>query len=67
MIADYIDEFIMLCVALWMTGVGFGYLKMPVEGKPGQQAWWAHIIGHFKWLGPLLAVIAVVLAGASQR
>ena len=66
MIVDYLDQFIMLCVGLWMTGVGFGFLTFPAEVKPGQQAWWTHLIGHFKWMGPLLAVLAIVLAVASH-
>lgn len=27
-VANYIDEFIMFCVGLWVTGVGFGLLKV---------------------------------------
>jgi hypothetical protein len=67
MIADYFDEFIMLCVGLWTAGVGFGFLPFPgrTEAKPGQQAWWVHVVPHFRWMGPLLMAIAVVLAVAS--
>jgi len=65
-IADYIDEFIMICAGLWMTGIGFGFLAFPAEAKPGQHAWWIHLVGHFKWMGPLFMLIAIVLAVASQ-
>ncbi|WP_309082851.1 hypothetical protein [Chelativorans sp.] len=64
MIADYIDEFIMLCVGLWMTGVGFGFLSVPTN--PGRPAWQTHLIRQFKWMGPLLLIIAVVLAIATR-
>lgn len=58
-IATYIDEFIMLCAGLWMTFVGFGYLSLsrsPAHKSP---------VRHFKWMGPLLLLIAIILAGAS--
>lgn len=64
MIADYIDQFIMLCAGLWMSGVGFGLLAFPIQANPGQSGWWEHLIKHFKWMGPLLMVIAIVLAVA---
>lgn len=60
MIAAYIDEFIMFCAGLWMTSVGFGYL--PLSGYPASRP---AIVRHFKWMGPLLLAIAVVLAAAS--
>jgi hypothetical protein len=64
-IADYIDEFIMFCVGLWMTGVGFGLLQSPFQAQPGQQPWWLQVAKHFKWMGPLLILIAIVLAFAA--
>ncbi|MBX4922307.1 MULTISPECIES: hypothetical protein [Rhizobium] len=60
MIAAYIDEFIMFCAGLWMTSVGFGYL--PLSKNPANRL---PLVRHFKWMGPLLLVIAVVLAAAS--
>lgn len=64
MVAAYIDEFIMFCVGLWMTAVGLGYLVLP--GNPATQpAWVSKLAGHFKWMGPLLLFIAIVLAVAS--
>ena len=65
MIANYIDEFIMFCVGLWMTGVGFGLLQSPFRAQPGQQPWWLQVAKHFKWMGPLLILIAIVLAFAA--
>jgi hypothetical protein len=64
MVAAYIDEFIMICVGIWMSGVGYGFLQMPSQPQAGPQPWWAQIPRHFKWMGPLLVVIAVVLAVA---
>ena len=57
MIAAYIDEFIMFCAGLWMTAVGFGHL--PLSKNPTQ------VVRHFKWMGPLLLAIAIILAAAS--
>lgn len=64
MVADYIDQFIMLCAGIWMSGIGFGLLAFPFQASPGQSGWWEHLIRHFKWMGPLLVVIAIVLAVA---
>lgn len=60
MIAAYIDEFIMFCAGLWMTSVGFGYLTL--SRNPANRVPMAR---HFKWMGPLLLTIAIVLAIAS--
>jgi len=59
MIAAYIDEIIMFCAGLWMVSVGFGYLpfRNPANRPP--------VVRHFKWMGPLLLAIAIVLAAAS--
>jgi hypothetical protein len=59
-IATYIDEFIMLCAGLWMTFVGFGYLSLSRN-----LARKSPVVRHFKWMGPLLLLIAIILAGAS--
>ena len=59
MIASYIDEIIMFCAGLWMTSVGFGYLPLPgYSANPP-------LVRHFKWMGPMKLVIAIVLASAS--
>ncbi|KJF67674.1 hypothetical protein [Rhizobium nepotum] len=60
MIAAYIDEIIMFFAGLWMTLVGFGYLRLSKN-----QANQPPVVRHFKWMGPLLLVIALVLAAAS--
>ncbi|NTA40308.1 hypothetical protein [Agrobacterium salinitolerans] len=60
MIATYIDEFIMFCAGLWMAFVGFGYLSLsrnPAHESPG--------VHHFRWMGPLLLLIALILAVAA--
>jgi hypothetical protein len=67
MIAAYIDELIMFCVGLWASGVGYGFLQMPSHSQAGQQAWLARISSHLKWIGPLLLIIAVVLAVAEPH
>lgn len=65
MIAAYIDEFIMICAGLWMSGIGFGLLQNPFQAQAGrQQAWASNLVPHFKWMGPLLIIIAIVLAVA---
>ncbi|MDF2621306.1 MAG: hypothetical protein K0S00_3965 [Xanthobacteraceae bacterium] len=64
MIAAYIDELIMAFAGLWMTSVGFGYLPLP-GGAASQPGWVTTVAGHFKWMGPLLLVIAIALAIAS--
>jgi hypothetical protein len=64
-IAAYIDEFIMVCVGAWMSGVGFGFLQSPFQPPPaGPAPWWMTLLPHFKWMGPLLIAIAVVLVVA---
>ncbi|TIU05191.1 MAG: hypothetical protein E5W39_11040 [Mesorhizobium sp.] len=65
MIAAYIDEFIMFCVGLWMSGIGYGFLQMPNQPQAGQRARLARLPSHFKWMGPLLLIISIVLAVAS--
>lgn len=63
MLAAYI-EIIMACAAVWMTAVGFGYIAFPV---PPQQAWLDNLVKHFKWMGPLLMLIAIVLGALSPQ
>jgi len=60
MIAAYIDEFIMFCAGLWMTLVGFGYLALSKN-----RAYQPRVVRHFKWMGPMLIGIAIILAIAS--
>ena len=60
--AAYIDEFIMLCAGAWMTAVGFGYVDLPT---PANQPWLGDLVRQFKWMGPLLILIAIVLGVAA--
>jgi hypothetical protein len=60
MIAAYIDEFIMFCAGLWMTAVGLNYLSL--SRKPDYRP---AVVRHFKWMGPLLLALAMILAAAS--
>ena len=62
MIANYIDELIMFCVGAWATAVGFGYLQMPAKDPVARQQWQARFGTMFKYIGPILLVISVVLA-----
>ena len=61
MLADYIDEIIMLAAGAWMTLVGFGYLQLPT-GNGATPPWARTLAGHFNWMGPLLVAIALLLA-----
>ncbi|MCV9937139.1 hypothetical protein OIU35_12260 [Boseaceae bacterium BT-24-1] len=61
MIAAYIDELIMFCAGLWMTAVGLGYLPLPGNAA-NRPIWVTSLARHFKWMGPLLLVIALALA-----
>jgi hypothetical protein len=45
-----------------IEGVGFGFLQSSFQPRPGPQPWWMTVASHFKWMGPLLIAIAVVLA-----
>ncbi|SFH33807.1 hypothetical protein SAMN05216459_12630 [Ensifer sp. OV372] len=52
----YVDQIIMLCAGLWMTAAGFGYVQTNT-----QVPWLAQLTRHFRWMGPLLIAIAIVL------
>jgi hypothetical protein len=60
-IVAQIDQIFMFCVGIWMTAAGFGY----VMANP-QPAWRAKLIRHFGWMGPLLLLLAVLLAVAKN-
>ena len=64
MLAAYIDEIIMFCVGAWATAIGFGYLPVSGTDPIKQEQWRARFGKHLKWIGPLLLVIATVLAVA---
>ena len=61
MLANYIDNLIMFCVGAWATAVGFGYLQMPAKDPLTRQQWQTRFGTMFKWTGPILMVIAIVL------
>jgi len=52
----YIDQLIMFCAGVWMTAAGFGYLDTGVR-----QDWLAQTVRQFRWAGPLLIGISLVL------
>lgn len=58
---DYIDQVIMFCAGLWMTAAGFGYVQTNTRIP-----WVTKLTGHFRWMGPLLIVIAVILVFAPR-
>lgn len=52
----YIDQIIMFSAGGWMTATGFGFLKLS-----GQQDWQTNLVMHFRWMGPLLISLSVIL------
>lgn len=62
MIAEYIDQAIMLCVGAWASGVGYGYLPALGKDPAAQQQWFARFGKLLKVIGPLLVVISIALA-----
>jgi hypothetical protein len=63
MLAEYIDSIFMLFVGVYACAVGFGAIAPPAAGDPvaGQQ-WFARYGKLFRIIGPLLVLIALVLA-----
>jgi hypothetical protein len=62
MLANHIDEIIMFCVGAWATATGFGYLQPPVKDPIARQQWGTRFGKYLKWIGPILLIIAIVLA-----
>jgi hypothetical protein len=56
-VASQIDQIFMFCAGIWMTAMGFGYVAVNT-----QQASRAKFVRHFRWMGPLLILISIVLA-----
>ncbi|OHV77266.1 hypothetical protein [Rhizobium sp. LCM 4573] len=52
----YIDQIIMFCAGIWMTAAGLGYMQVNT-----QVPWVAKVTRHFKWMGPLLTVLSILL------
>ncbi|HEX4973201.1 MAG TPA: hypothetical protein VFV69_19310 [Steroidobacteraceae bacterium] len=63
MLAEHIDSIFMLLVGIYASAVGFGAIAPPSSSDPvaGQQ-WLARYGKLFRIIGPLLVVIALVLA-----
>lgn len=57
----YIDQFIMFCAGVWMTAVGLRYLDIG-----SRQDWLKQFARHFRWMGPLLIAISVILLFAPR-
>lgn len=52
----YIDQLIMFAAGFWMTATGFGFLEFVT-----QQDWQRNLVRHFRWVGPLLIAISIIL------
>ncbi|MBA8820687.1 hypothetical protein BRY73_23900 [Ochrobactrum sp. P6BS-III] len=57
-----IDQIIMFFAGVWMTATGFGFLKLA-----GKQDWQANLVSHFRWMGPLLIAISILLLFAPHN
>jgi hypothetical protein len=63
MLAQYIDSIIMLFVGAYACAVGFGAMPPPPSRDPvAGQHWLARYGKLFRIIGPLLVVLALVLA-----
>jgi hypothetical protein len=63
MLAQYIDSIIMLFVGAYACAVGFGAMAPPPARDPvAGQRWLARYGKLFRIIGPLLVVLALVLA-----
>ncbi|GAA2820251.1 hypothetical protein [Aminobacter aminovorans] len=45
-----------------MAAVAYGYVDLPM---PPNQPWLGNLVRQFKWMGPLLMLIAIILAVAA--
>ncbi|AOF93790.1 hypothetical protein [Sinorhizobium sp. RAC02] len=52
----HIDQLIMFVAGVWMTAAGFGYFDTGTR-----QDWLNRIVRQFRWAGPLLIGIAILL------
>ena len=62
MLAEYIDSIFMLLVGIYASAVGFGAIAPPSKDPVAGQQWLARYGKLFRIIGPLLVVIALVLA-----
>lgn len=51
----------MFCAGIWMTASGFRYLDIGAR-----QDWMKQLVRHFRWMGPLLVLISIVLLFAPR-
>jgi hypothetical protein len=64
MLAQYIDSIIMLGVGAYACAVGFGAMPAPSKDPIAAEQWRARYGKLLRIIGPLLVVIALILAGA---
>jgi hypothetical protein len=62
MLAAYIDSIMMLAVGAYATAVAFGRLPPPTKDVATGQRWLASYGTWFKIIGPMLILIALILA-----
>ena len=62
MLAAYIDSIIMFAVGVYATGVGFGQLAPPTKDVTAGRQWLARYGNWFRILGPIMMLIALILA-----
>jgi hypothetical protein len=62
MLAQYIDSIIMFAVGVYATGVAFGWLAPPTKDVAAGQQWFARYGTWFKIIGPMMMLIALILA-----
>jgi hypothetical protein len=62
MLAAYIDSIIMFAAGAYATAVAFGRLAPPTKEVAAGQQWLARYGQWFKVLGPMLMLIALILA-----
>jgi hypothetical protein len=64
MLAQYIDSIIMLLIGAYACSVGYGAMAPPSRDPVAGQQWLDRYGRMFRIIGPLLIVIAVILAAS---
>jgi hypothetical protein len=62
MLVAYFDSIMMFAVGAYATGVAFGQLRPPTQNVAAGQQWLARYGNWFRIIGPMLMLIAVILA-----
>jgi hypothetical protein len=62
MLAAYFDSIMMFAVGAYATAVAFGRLPPPVKDVAAGQQWLARYESWFRIIGPMLMLIALILA-----